>query len=775
MNKSSPTRPTASQPDPAWRRPLGVGLLACGLLVTELTMMRLFSVVLVYHYAFLVLSLTLLGLGSGGIFHFVWDVFRRRPQSLPWLGLAAALSIPLCLAAVLRLRLNPYDLSSTSVLAIVAIVLVSVLPYGLVGLYLSLIYFRFQSQVSRLYAADLGGAAAGCLVATALFDALGAPALPWLGAGLMLLSARQFVEPGASSRLRPALMLAGVLLVGGWTAGVTELQYVKGRTESNIEFQKWNAFSRIAVVDMGDRKGIQIDADASTEILPSQWLEANGDQLLEQITGIAYQVHSEGDALVVGPGGGRDIATALQAGMSRVTGVEINPIIVNDVMKGSYLDYSGRIYVRPGVDVVVDDARHFLDRTSLEFDVIQATAVDTWAALAGGGLTLSESYLYTVEAFRQYLAHLNPGGVLAIGRWVFDPPQQMIRVLVLALEVLEEAGAGSPGHHIFVAGDPSFDVEGVVPGVILIKKDPFSQSELERLNTFCERNGFDVLYSPATEGSNAFYDLVEAPSRPAFLSQYPYRVEPVTDDKPFFFLTARWSEVASLLGAPTESKKNNFGLFVLLVLLGVVSVLTVLFLVLPLVLNRTEWIGTGPAFYFVGIGLGFMMLEMVFIQKAILFLGHPSLAFVTVVFYLLSASGIGSLRSGRISIGHIASTQRLVLGLLTAALLLTGLLLTPWLEWGAGLPRWVRFLWLGVPLLPLGFLLGHLFPLGLRRVSGANVPWAWGLNGAASVLGSNSAILLAMIAGFQNVLWVILAVYAMVALATVSTSDRPIT
>ena len=213
--------------------------------------------------------------------------------------------------------------------------------------------------------------------------------------------------------------VAGGLLLAfalGWTGDWLRLYYVKGQAEPVLEFSKWNAFSRVSVLDAGDRKIVQIDADASTEILSGDRHTAEaGEMLLSAITGLVYRLRSNGSALIMGAGGGRDILTARLAGHS-VVGVEINPIIVRDLLLDRYHDYSGKLISQPGVEVVVDEARSFLERFDGQFDVIQGNAVDTWAATSGGSLTLSESYLYTVEAFELYFRRLREDGILTLGR-----------------------------------------------------------------------------------------------------------------------------------------------------------------------------------------------------------------------------------------------------------------------------------------------------------------------------------------------------------------------
>ncbi|MGI8783078.1 MAG: hypothetical protein ACR2L2_05450 [Acidobacteriota bacterium] len=739
------------------RLALAVGLFSCALLVAEITLTRLFSVTLMYHFAFLVLSLTLFGLGAGGFFHFVSSFFTRRAALwLPLLPLVAAPLLPACLGLALRLPLSPLEWTPATIATLILIVLLCIIPFFVCGLFIALLYLSYSERISRLYAADLAGAATGCLAAVALLNVAGATTTPWVAAALLLCTAVLLPGPSRNLRWVAALCLLGLFATGASRQWL-RIQYVKGRAEPPSEFEKWNAFSRITVRGDANLKTILIDADAASEIAGPAWLALRKDNLLDDLTGLVYRLRSGGQALVVGPGGGRDVAAARLAG-STVTGVEINPIIVDDIMLDRYREFSGGLYTAPQVEIVNEEARTYLERTARRFDVIQANAVDTWAATSGGAFTLSESYLYTVEAFQLYLKRLNPDGILTVGRWEFEPPQQMLRIVALALEAMRREGIPLAADKIFVAGEPLSGQADNTPAVAWIKRQPFTAGEVETLRRAAASRSYRILYDPENPPDNAFSQLIQAPDREAFFDQYPYNIRPTSDDRPFFFFTLKWRDVWKAWRTPVESRKNNAGIFLLLMIFALMLALVAAWLA-PLKLARSQFVRWPTAVYFLALGLGFMMVETVLIQRSTLFLGHPTYSFATVVCALLVGAGWGSWRTREVLPEAIDPFLKKYLLVVIVSLVVLGLGLPDWLRVMAGRPLIFRVAWLAAPIFLLGSFLGRLFPLGLRRVDATTLPWAWALNGAASVLGSVIAVLIAMQAGFSAVLWTAAALY----------------
>lgn len=743
---------------------MAVASFSCAVLLAEITLTRIFSVTLRYHFAFLVLSIALFGLGAGGIFHFVSPYFKKRPGSLALLALTAGFVLPVCIRVVLGTPFSPQLFTLETALLLLVVVSVSALPFFICGLFISLLYLSNQTEISRLYGFDLMGAALGCISAVVFLETLGAMGTPWVAASLFGL-AGVLVPTIWRFKEAAAVLLLLFVAVGAGT-GWLRIEFVKGDPEGSIEFERWNAFSRVAVSDLGDRKVIHIDADAATDLFSGDWIEENGGSLLEGITGLAYQLRQESDVLIIGSGGGRDIVAALEAD-NRVVAVEVNPIITDALMLDRYFEFSGGLYGAPGVEAVLAEARTYLERTDRLFDVIQANAVDTWAAASGGGFTLSESYLYTVEAFESYLRRLTDDGILTLGRWVFAEPQQLLRIVAVALEALRLDGQADTRNHFFVVSDPSYEQGGGTPGVVLLKQLPFREDELDLLRTASEEGNFTVLYDPGFPRTNAFDRLIRSGDKTAFYASYPLNVLPPTDDRPFFFFTLRWRDVFSVWNTPEESRKNNAGLFLLILVFGVMCVATALCFVLPVLFKQRCRIRLPLAVFFLCIGLAFMMVEAVLIQRSVLFLGHPSISFLTVLCAIFLGAGLGSWRTDRIAEADLVRALMRSSATAAAGIGLLTLILPYWETLGFDWALQYRIAWLATPIFLTGTLLGRLFPMGFKLCTEPERAWAWALNGSASVLGSIIAILFAMLWGFSSVLWIAALCYAISSVASV--------
>lgn len=463
---------------------LAVAFCSCAVLLTELTLTRIFSVTLMYHYAFLVLSITLFGLGSGGIFHFVSDAPRRRTEAAPWLALTAGAVLTLCVGVILRLPFSPQIFSPLNMTVLCLIIGLASIPFFFSGLFISLLYIAESRQYFPLVRVRSGrgrGRLSDCCLSDRVVRRADDAARGESSAGHQRTAGGKREGEGMGCAVSNSVCHGGNPARGR----MAEVELRQGGIEETIEFEKWNAFSRVAVSRFGERRLIHIDAGAATEILNSTTRQS-GLESVAGITRLAHLIKRNSKALVIGPGGGREIGSALLVG-NRLTGVEINPIIVKDLMLGKYAEYSGNLYTLPGVRIVVADARSFLERDTEQYDLIQENAVDTWAAVSGGGYTLSESYLYTVEAFETYLRHLNADGVLTIGRWVFSTPQQMIRVIALALDAMDRQCPGDYRSRFFLASDPSYEQGGGIPGVVVIKKRPYGihLRKAERITPAC--------------------------------------------------------------------------------------------------------------------------------------------------------------------------------------------------------------------------------------------------------------------------------------------------
>jgi hypothetical protein len=784
---------------PSRRHLAGVALVSATLLMTELALTRIFSVVMYYHFAFLAISIALFGVSASGVFAYV---MRRRLDKYSTDGLLAvqSLSYAVCTIVALfwlvRLRVG-MSFSPANLTLMLTIYALAALPFFSGGLVVTLAIARLSAQVNAVYAADLIGAAGGCLILIPLLDRLGAPGVVLAAAALSIAAAVLFA-PKAN---RPRVAVAGLAIllvpIAGQLSGRAGFDVVdtKGHLGDRVLFSKWNSFSRIGVYERThgdwslspaykgarpDTRFMDIDSAASTPILRLSPDLSNAEYLRYELTALAYHL-KEGlgarglgpadhgsqpgfTALVIGPGGGRDLASALVFGASRVDGVEINPIIADDVMRERFRDFSGGIYTNPRVRIAVDDGRSFVRRTPERYDVIQASLVDTWAATAAGAYTLTENSLYTVDAFGDYLDHLTDGGVLTITRWVADG----LRLVSLAQEACARRG--------WPAADRLAIVRQDKVATFLLKKTPFTAAETAQLRDVAERLGFDVLYTPGqtvaggdgapqftrpagevtVDGASTadYARLILAADRQQFYASYRSDIRPTTDDRPFFFHTTKIADQFDV--AFGQKMLFGNGLSALMTLLGISTTLVVLFVIGPLV-----FAGRGQArprgwlawlVYFGALGAGFMLIEVSVLQRFVLLLGHPVYSLTVTLFSLLLGTGLGAAWSRRLDAASLRRSGAIGIVVVAAIALIFIVVATPIVSWAIPFSRGARMLVAVAMLVPIGVALGIPMPTGMRMLSTRApqmLPWAWGMNGALSVLGATLAIFIAMNWGFR--------------------------
>jgi len=758
------------------RQLAGVALVSASLLMTELALTRIFSVVMYYHFAFLAISIALFGASASGVFAYVaraWLDRHRTPRLLAIQSLLYAVATIVALFALVRLRVG-LNYSPQNLRLMLTIYALATLPFFTGGLVLTIAVTRLSSRLNAVYAADLMGAAGGCLMLIPLLDRLGAPGVVLAAASMSIGAALLF----APSTMRGAVASAGAVILimplAGQLSGRAGFDVVdtKGHKGDRVLFSKWNSFSRIGVYERTfgdwsvsatykgprpDSRFMDIDSAASTPILHVDPDLSNAQYLRYELTALAYQLQKPGfQSLVIGPGGGRDLVSALIFGAGHVDGVEINPIIANDVMRDRFLDFSGGIYANPRVRITVDDGRSFVRRAPGRYDVIQASLVDTWAATAAGAYTLSENTLYTVEAFNDYLDHLTDDGMLTMTRWVFDG----LRLVSLAQTACEARGC-SVGEHLAIVRQDRV-------ATFLFKKSPFTADEVARLQKVARSLEFDVLYAPgvtelvqdeavATTLTGDYARLIRTTDRQAFYASYPQDVTPTTDDRPFFFHTTKLKD--QFHTAFGRSMLFGNGLSALLTLMAISAVLVVLFVIGPLVAadrgsaRPRRWLAWLA--YFGALGAGFMLIEVSLLQRFVLLLGHPVYSLTVTLFSLLLGTGIGAAWSRRFENGRLRRTGAIALGIIALMASVVILIVTPLVGWAMPFARGPRIAIAVAMLLPMGIALGIPMPTGLRLLATKAphmVPWAWGINGALSVVGATLAIFIAMNWGFNTTL-----------------------
>jgi spermidine synthase len=751
---------------------IGIGLSSYAALLLELALTRLFSGGAVLPLRLLAISIALLGLGAGGVLAYLRKERLNRIETRP---LAArlcclnAIAIPIVLEVVLHVPVS-LELSWGNLGRLTALYLAAAVPFFLTGVLFSVVFARESRTITRLYGADLLGGALACLSIVPLLNGIGGPNTI-LFSGIAMASAAAIWAATPQTRKR-ATILAGALLLliaGNYSGRLIDVVYAKGmlREKSWVEYARWNAISRVEVDSQGSNgKAIVIDADASTYIMnvdPHAWQGTDWQEnLMSAPPALANVLRPHGDYAIIGPGGGVDVLRAVANGSPSVTGIEINPIIANSIMRGRYADYSYHLYQRPGVEIHVTDGRSFVRNAKQNFDVVQMTLVDTWASTAAGAFALSENSLYTVDAFREYFEHLKPDGMIAVTRWEFQQPREALRVVSVATEALHQMGVANPAKHFIIVSDGELDEDGI-PVVVLAKKSPFTADEEAKVQAHLEEHeDLAVLYTPSTPKQNAFSALIAGNDPRAFARDYPYNVAPVDDNAPFFFFTLKTDQILHDGGLQKGIDwKVNLGVVVLGGVFVISALAVVAFLILPMALRAGRAQRSLPLLYFVAVGLGYILVEISCIQRFVLFLGHPTYALTVVIFLLLLASGAGSLLSRR-WLSNIPS------GWIPLAVLIVAISLTTWvLPWLLsaliGLPFAIKLGVCGLVLGPLGLAMGMPFPTGLRAITNSSdlelpvtefaepstnadngVEWAWAMNAASSVLGSVLAMVIAI-------------------------------
>jgi len=754
----------------------GIGLASFASLLLELSLTRLFSVVLFYHFAFLAISIALLGLGAGGVFAYLrskslarWTLRRLGAGLCGINAVVIVLALEVVLHVPVSLNLAWANFARLSVMYVAAAI-----PFFLTGVLFSSVFARETRRISELYGADLAGGAISCLAVVPLLNWLGGPNAVVFAA--LAMAGAAIIWAGSSKLRQPATVLSlalVALLAANHSGHLIDIVYAKGmrRDQPWMLFARWNALSRVEVDEAGTGKNIVIDADASTAIMnvdPQNWGETQPSgynwkqDLMSAAPAIANVLRPQGAYAIIGPGGGVDVLRALANGSPSVTAIEINPLIADTIMRGRYADYAFHLYERPQVHLHVGDGRSWIRGSRDKYDVLEMTLVDTWASTAAGAFALSENNLYTVEAFRDYFDHLNPEGFIAITRWEFRQPREALRVVSQAIEALGAMGVKDVSQHFIVVADGPLDEDGR-PVTVLAKKTPFTwNEEREVLRHVDENSDLYPLYTPTLFSSlmggesrvlsdeeepwisdlrwqrrasgeavapfqwlillhdrAGFPDLRFSPRR-EFVRSYPYNIAPVSDNAPFFFFTFKTGDaVRSVLHGEGRGMdwKNNLGVVVLGIVLVISLAAVLAFLIGPLALHgEAHGQHLLPLLYFVALGLGYILVEIALIQRFVLFLGHPTYALTVVVFLMLLSSGAGSACSRRL----LARTTRVraVLAMIALLVVVYIFALPPVLGTLVGRPFPAKLVISGLLLAPLGFVMGMPFPTGLRHIAG---------------------------------------------------------
>ncbi|MCA1961293.1 MAG: hypothetical protein LDL33_10900 [Desulfomonile sp.] len=768
----------------------------------ETLLTRVFAVTMLYHYAFAAISMAMFGLTLGALAVYLKPAWFPREKTNHHLALCSILFSLTILVGILTHLSVPLiaTVSLQTAYAVLITYVVTSVPFVFAGVAVCLVLTRFPSQVNKLYAADLVGAACGCLMTIYFIEFTDGPSAIAVTAFIAGTAAIFYAARDVAQRMVRAVAVV-VFAVGAFALGnaalsafgmpLLRVMWVEGQFEPPGLYEKWNAFARTKVT--GDPKAlVPVHGWGLSPVYPRDhlvrrlYIKINGisgtymhqfdgdlsrfEFLKYELANLVHYIRPNAHVAAIGVGGGLEILSALVFQQKSVTGVDINKNIL-DAVNFEFGNFTGHLDLRRGVRFVHDEARSYIGRQKDTFDIIQSRSIERPEAKVDGALVLAENSLYTVESWKTLLQRLSPDGVLTFTLTQRpEAPYEMYRLVALAVAALKEIGVQDPRPYIFMARLPMSRVfiekkgGDAWPSVaILVGRKPFTAQDIATLTDVCPKMAFDVVLTPE-KAMDPIIERIAAPDGLKHLDEIsPHaNITPPTDDKPFFFNLLRlrdllnpesWRYDRNRLGSNLKS------IFILLSLLATAGTLTLGCIIVPIRKNRAEPPSEAAPFglFFAAIGFGYMLVEISQLQRLIIYLGEPTYGLSTVLFSLLLSSGVGSYLCGAL-IGRKSSTIDLsVLVGIPLSLAAFGLLAPQAMDATRQMEISIRLLTTVCMLFPIGVFMGTAFPLGMHaaaRSKSSLTPWLWGINGAASVVGSILAYTVALFSGASTAFWV---------------------
>lgn len=806
----------------AFRLQLVIFLVSAVGIAYQVALMRIFSIAQWHHFAYMIISIAMLGFGASGVSLALLraPIEGREARLLSIAFALLAISLPGCYWLSQRIPFETFELVSQpgQRRCLLALYFVLAAPFFLVSACISLTFLLAPNRVGHLYGTNMLGSGAGALGVVAMLHIISPEWLPLL---LAIPAGAAYVAAGMRGSTRFRASIAGIIAALVIAAVVAlpaardvfrirlsaykGLSYVMQFPDARVVGRQVSPMAVVTAVaskqiretpgqisnypmnalgPMPEQIGLFFDAGG---VSPVNRFDGSFAPMayLDYVTGaVAYRLVDQPEVLVVGAGGGTDVLGALSHGARHVTAVEVNPAVFT-LWNRKLRDFGGDLYRHPKVTPVVADGRGFLQSHSHQYDLIDIALLDSFTASAAGVQALSESYLYTVEALSLYLHRLTPQGVLTITRWLKTPPRDTLKMFATAVEACERSGLDNPAQHLVF-------IRSWNTGTIVVSKAPLSEVQVSQVRTFCESRWLDLCYVPGIQADEANrYTILDRPThyefamdmisgrREAAYQESIFYLRPATDDCPHFFRFFRWSAVPQLLaGLGTQWVPFvEWGYITLIATLiqGAAVSLALIFLPL-LVLARGGSARAGKRWviaYFAALGLAYMFLEIAFIQRLMLFLAYPVYAVAVVLTGFLVFSGLGSWFAGNVRMPPARLVALAAAGI-TAAVTFHLLALPALFRAGAGWPDPLKIAVSLAGLAPLAFAMGIPFPVGLQRIADQNtplLPWAWGINGCASVVGASLATLIAVHAGFRILALLALVLYG-IAAATLKEYER---
>ena len=741
----------------------GIFLTALSGLVLEISITRIFSAAIWYHFAFVAVSVALVGLGASGLVvqHRVKKLKGKWAENLTiFSGWGITIFIPISLLVMHAL--------ASQVMYLPLYMLLFSVPFFFIGIVISAAFTAFGSIAGRLYAADLVGASIGAFLVVLFLVLSGGEGTALIVGLVAAISASLFSSVARNTRKVIVsfvfLAFAASLILVNQTTQIFAIptdptahkdlpMYLRDNPGSKIVKTQWNSFSRIDVVEGGKASEglvakVFIDGGAGTNIISWDGSTQSRQELSTWMQYLPFKMMQNPKVLVIGSGGGRDVVAALVSGSKDVTSVEINPIIYDTVR--SYGDRAGNVYSHEYVRSHVDEGRSFITRSPEKYDIIYVPFVDTWASVSSGGLSVSENFLYTLEGFQQYYDHLTDRGKIVTVRWLIDAP----RFVTTYAKLLEQNGVPRDQlyRHLIMVTSDSYTQDPSVT-MVIFSKSPFTDDDIRFFSGSFSQYDYKPFLIPGKVMRDPYPALLKGEiSLDQFYDLFKTKVYPVTDDNPYFlsFEKPLPFAVESLLYAS----------------IGIVAI----FLLIPfswmkkkgqLIVEPGELRIRTVIPYFAALGMGFILMELALLQKLILLLGNPTMTFAILLFTLLLSSGSGSLLSSRIAKNNMKNLVFVIAGI--AALGISYVLFLPSIIYSTIAEPFELKAAVSIAVLaPIGFLMGMPFPTGIRLLKAYQpdyIPWMWAINGAFSVLGAVLAIALGIMYGSSRAMLLGILVY----------------
>ena len=793
---------------------VAISVLSACVIGYEILLMRLFSIIQWHNFAYMIISLALLGYGAAGTFIAIFrDRLLARFRAV-FAAAAASFGITATAAFALAqlLPFNPLELvwDIRQQLYLLQLYGLLAVPFFCAAICIGLAFARFGDRIAVIYRCDLLGAGAGAIVIIVVLFALPpVDALRLIGAGGLLAAALAWLERPVRRGAAAALAAAGVASFFLWPEAalaprpspykelmqalqVPGTRVIEQRTSPlgiltvvaspKVPFRHAPGLSLHARTPIPPQLAVFTDGGSMTAITRYDGRKETVAYLDAQSAALPYHLLERPRVLVLGTGGGADVLRALAHGARSIDAVELNPQMA-DIVGRSQADFAGRIMEMPGVRAHVAEARGFVARSEMRFDLIQLALLDSFAASAAGLYALTATTLYTVEALETYLARLAPGGMLAITRWLKLPPRDSIRIFATAVAALERLGVADPGNRLAL-------VRGWNTATLVVKNGVFSPADIGAIRSFSEARGFDVAWFPGITAAQVnrhnvlpqpyLFEAAAAllgPQRDAFIRDYKFNIAPATDDRPYFFHFFRWRTLPEFLARSGAGglQQLEWGYLVLVATLAQAALVSIVLVLLPLGVLARRRAATAErrrlgrvVVYFMALGFAFLFIEIAFMQRFTLFLAHPLYAIAVVLSAFLLFAGLGagfSARLGAIRRLPLAPITIAVSGIVVVALIYLAVLPSLF-DWLGPLSQTAKVAVSVGLIAPLAFCMGMPFPLGLRRLADrapALVPWAWGINGCASVMSAVLATLAAIHIGFTAVVGLAVALYVLAA------------